>query len=320
MSSLPRLVLLDAHTTNPGDLDWAALRALAACEVHPRTPAALTVERLRGAPLALTNKSPLREEHLEALPDLRYIGVMATGTNVVDLEACRRRGVAVTNVAGYSSASTAQLVFAHLLALIHRVEEHSQSVREGEWGRCPDFCYWKTPLVELDGLTFGIVGYGKIARRVARIAEGFGLRVIAHTPRPPADEPGVRFLPLEEVLSTADVLSLHCPLTEGTRHLINARTLGLMKSSAYLLNAGRGPLVDESALAEALRRGRIAGAGLDVLGEEPPVQGSPLLTAPNCLITPHIAWATRASRARLVAEVAENLAAFLRGEARNRVV
>ena len=320
MSSLPRLVLLDAHTTNPGDLDWAALRALATCEIHPRTPSALTVERLRGAPLALTNKTPLREEHFEALPDLRYIGVMATGTNVVDLEACRRRGIAVTNVAGYSSASTAQLVFAHLLALIHRVEEHTLSVREGDWGRCPDFCYWKTPLVELDGLTFGIVGFGKIARRVARIAQGFGMRVIAHTPRPPADAPGIGFTDLESVLATADVVSLHCPLTEQTRHLINGQSLARMKSSAYLINAGRGPLIDEFALAEALHRGRIAGAGLDVLSEEPPVHGSPLLNAPTCLITPHIAWATRASRARLVAEVTANVEAFVRGEARNRVV
>jgi glycerate dehydrogenase len=319
MSNPPRLVILDAHTTNPGDLDWSPLRALADCLVHPRTAPAQVVERARGAEFLLTNKTPLREEHLEALPGLRYIGVLATGVNVVDLEACRRRGIAVTNVAGYSTESTAQHVFALLLALLHRVEAHDTSVREGEWARCPDFCYWRTPLVELAGLTLGLVGYGRIARRVAAIGRAFGMRLAAYTPRPPADAPEVIFLALDDLLTRADVISLHCPLTPETSRLINAERLALLKPSAVLLNAGRGGLIDEPALAAALRAGRLAGAGLDVLNEEPPVSGSPLIGAPNCLITPHIAWATRASRARLISEATVNLLAFLRGERRNRV-
>lgn len=320
MSTRPRLVILDAHTTNPGDLDWSPLQSLGDCVIHARTPPALVVERLRGATHALTNKTPLREEHLAALPELRHVGVMATGYNVVDTEACRARGVAVTNVSGYSSTSTAQMVFAHVLNLVHRVETHARSVREGDWARCPDFCYWKFPQVELAGLTFGIVGYGRIGRQVARIAAAFGMRVLAHTPRPPAGEEGVEFVALDAVLSRSDVVSLHCPLTESTCHLINGESLGRMKSNALLINAGRGPLVDEEALADALRSGRIAGAGLDVLSVEPPPANHPLTGLDNCFITPHIAWATRASRGRLIAEVAANVEAFGRGEARNRVV
>jgi glycerate dehydrogenase len=312
MNARPRIVVLDGHTLNPGDLSWSALEALGDCTIHAHTPAAEIVTRAAGAPIVLTNKTPLSAATLAALPDLRYLGVLATGYNVVDVAAARARGIPVANVPLYGTASVAQHVFALLLELTQHVGRHSASVRAGRWSESRDFCFWETPLLELSGRTLGIVGAGRIGSAVARIAEAFGMKVVFARRSGGRDE-------LEQVLRTADVISLHCPLTDDTRHLINATTLGWMKPSVLLINTSRGPLIDEAALAAALHAGQIAGAGLDVLSTEPPPAGNPLFTAPNCIITPHIAWATRAARSRLMGTAIANVAAFLAGKPENVV-
>ena len=316
-----RIVILDAFTTNPGDLDWGPVAALGELTVHDRTPDEEIVARATGAEAVLTNKTQLSAATLAALPGLRYVGVLATGVNVVDLAAAAAACVTVTNVPGYSTPGVAQAVFALLLELTNQTGALSASARAGRWQACDDFCYWDGELVELEGLTLGIVGHGAIGRRVAEIARAFGMRVVAASRSRPAGmtADGVVFLPLDEVFRTADVVSLHCPLTPETRHLVNAARLAMMKPSAYLVNTARGGLVDEQALADALAAGRIAGAGLDVLTQEPPSDGSPLLTSPNCVITPHVASATRKARARLIAAAAANLAAFLAGRPQNVV-
>jgi glycerate dehydrogenase len=315
-----KIVLLDAHTANPGDLSWAPLEAIAPCEIHPRTPVAETIARCADAEVVITNKAPLTREIIEALPRLRYIGVTATGFNIVDTAAARERGIVVTNVPGYSTPAVAQLVFALLLELTNNVGHHARTVRDGRWTACPDFCYWDHPLIELSGRTLGIVGYGDIGSAVARIALAFGMKVLAgkrEWKNPPPD--GVTPAGMDEIFSQSDAITLHCPLTEATRHLVCDRTLALMKPDAFLINTGRGPLVDEAALARALNDGRIAGAGLDVLSVEPPKDGSPLFSARNCLITPHIGWASREARVRLIHLVASNLQAFLNGSPVNVV-
>lgn len=315
-----KIVLLDAHTANPGDVSWAPLEALGTCEIHPRTPAADTVARCAGAAAVITNKAPVTREMMAALPDLRYIGVTATGYNIVDVAAARERGIVVTNVPGYSTPAVAQLVFALLLELTNHVGHHAGTVREGRWAACPDFCYWDHPVIELSGRTLGVIGYGDIGGAVARIAVAFGMRVLASKREwksPPPE--GVQPAGTEEIFSQSDAITLHCPLTDATRHLVSERTLGQMKSTAFLINTGRGPLVDEAALAAALNAGRIAGAGLDVLSIEPPPPGNPLFTARNCLITPHIGWASREARVRLIDQVAANLRAFLAGAPVNAV-
>lgn len=309
-----KIILLDAHTANPGDLSWAPLEALGTCVMHPRTPVSETVERCAGAEVVITNKAPVTREMMAALPDLKYIGVTATGYNIVDIVAAKERGIVVTNVPGYSTPAVAQLVFSLLLEMTHHVGHHAQTVREGRWAECPDFSYWDFPLIELSGRTLGIIGYGDIGGAVARIALAFGMKVLAakrewKTPPPEGVQPATT----EEIFQQSDAITLHCPLTDATKHLINERTLGLMKSSAFLINTGRGPLVDEQALATALNEGRIAGAGLDVLSVEPPAPGNPLFTAKNCLITPHIGWASREARVRLIDQVAANLAAYIAG-------
>lgn len=316
-----RIVILDAFTTNPGDLDWGPVAALGELTVHDRTPDEEIVARASGADALLTNKTQLSAATLAALPGLRYVGVLATGVNVVDLTAAAAAGVTVTNVPGYSTPGVAQAVFGLLLELTNQTGALSASARTGRWQACDDFCYWDGELVELDGLTFGIVGYGAIGRRVAEIARALGMRVVASSRSRPAgmSAEGVEFLSLDDVFRTADVVSLHCPLTPETKQFVNADRLASMKPSAYLVNTARGGLVDEQALADALAAGRIAGAGLDVLTQEPPRAGSPLLTAPNCVITPHVAWATRKARARLIAAAAANLAAFLAGRPQNVV-
>ncbi len=315
-----KIVVLDGYAANPGDLDWGALEALGELVVHDRTPPSEVIDRAAGAEAVLTNKVVLSREIIAALPQLRYIGVLATGVNVVDLAAARDRGIVVTNVPGYSTPSVAQTTFALLLELTQQVGHHAHLTRWGRWSESPDFSFWDRPLVELSGLTLGLVGYGAIARQVARIGEAFGMGVIVHT-RSPEKYPGepVRFVDLKTLFADSDVVSLHCPLTEETRGLVNRERLATMKPSAYLINTGRGPLIDEEALAAALKEQLLAGAGLDVLSQEPPPGGNPLLTAPNCFVTPHIAWATRASRVRLLAEVAENLKAFQRKAPRNVV-
>jgi glycerate dehydrogenase len=314
------IVVLDGHTLNPGDLTWDALKQIGPCAIYDRTPSEQVRERGRDAEILLTNKTVLNRETILALPKLKYIGVLATGYNVVDAAAARERGIPVTNVPDYGTNSVAQLTFALLLELTHHVARHAETVRDGKWTRHPDFCYWETPLVELHGLTFGVIGFGKIGRAVATLAGAFGLRVLVHNRSRPADlPPHFQLGSLEELLSRSDIVSLHCPLTPENRQFINAERLEQMKPGAFLLNTSRGPLLDERAVADALNSGHLGGAGLDVLSVEPPKADNPLLSAKNCVITPHIGWATRAARARLMNIAVENVREFLAGKARNVV-
>jgi glycerate dehydrogenase len=315
-----KIVVVDGYTLNPGDLSWDDLGALGECEIYERSTDAELLSRSAGAEILLTNKMEVRGRHMERLPKLRYIGVTATGYNIVDVEAARERGIVVTNVPAYGTASVAQMTFALLLELCHRTGHHAQTVRDGRWAKSPDFCYWDFPLVELDGLTMGIVGLGRIGRAVARLAHAFHMKVIATGRSKPKDlPPEVAWADLQTLLRSSDVVSLHCPLTPETKHLINAERLKLMKPTAFLVNTSRGPLVDEGALAAALYAEQIAGAGLDVLSIEPPIGDNPLYRAPNCFITPHISWATRAARSRLMRVAVENVRTFLAGQPQNVV-
>jgi len=307
-----RIVVLDGHTLNPGDLSWDSLGEIGTVTVHARTAAADIVARSRDATVLLTNKVPLSADTLAQLPALKFISVLATGHNIVDSAAARARGIPVSNVPAYGTASVAQHVFALLLELTQRTGHHAQTVREGRWVKSPDWSYWDGTLIELAGRTLGIVGAGRIGQATGRIGEAFGMKV-KYAPRT-----GGRTA-LEAVLRESDVVSLHCPLTPETKHLINAETLGWMKPGAFLINTGRGPLIDEPALAAALHSGAIAGAGLDVLSTEPPAADNPLLDAPRCLITPHLAWATTAARGRLMQVTVDNLRAFMLGRPQNVV-
>lgn len=315
-----KIVLLDAHAANPGDLSWDSLEAIAPTVVHPRTPPEEIVARCADAEIVLTNKAPLTRDTIGQLPKLKYIGVTATGTNIVDVAAAREQGIVVTNVPGYGTPAVAQLVFALILELTHHVGHHARTVRDGRWSANPDFCYWDHPLIELAGRTLGIVGFGDIGRAVARIARAFDMTVLASR-RQWTDPPPEGVLPAttDEVFSRSDIVTLHCPLTPETHHLVYDRTLALMPRSSFLINTGRGPLVDETALARALDEGRLAGAGLDVLSLEPPPADNPLLKAKNCLVTPHIGWATVEARRRLILAVASNIQAFLDGRPVNVV-
>jgi glycerate dehydrogenase len=313
------IVVLDGFTLNPGDLSWAELESLGPCALYDRTRPADLLVRAVGAEILLTNKTELTDDSIRNLSNLQYIGVLATGTNVVDLAAARARGIPVTNVPTYGTKSVAQMTFALLLELAQHVGHHAQTVREGRWTRSADWCYWDRPLIELDGLTLGLVGFGRIGRAVSEIAAAFGMTVLTCDPAAKPTAPAVRSVELETLFRESDVVSLHCPLTPQTANLVNARRLSLMKPTAFLLNTSRGPLVDEPALADALNSGRIAGAALDVLSAEPPPAGNPLLTARNCLITPHLAWATRAARSRLMKIAVENVRAFLQGKPQNVV-
>jgi glycerate dehydrogenase len=314
------IVVLDGYTLNPGDLSWDGLRALGTCVIHDRTPAAEVVARAAGAEIVLTNKTPLDAQTIARLPALKYIGVLATGHNVVDGAAARARGIPVTNVPTYGTKAVAQFTFALLLEWTQHVGHHAQTVREGRWTRAADFCYWDFPLIELADLTLGIVGYGRIGRAVSEIGLVFGMNVLAHDCQlPPTPPPGVRFVELETLFRQSDVLSLHCPLTPETNRLVNATRLSWMKPTALLLNTSRGPLIDEAALAAALEAGQLAGAAVDVLSVEPPAADNPLLRAPRCLITPHIAWAARAARSRLLQVAVANVEAFLASQPRNVV-
>lgn len=315
-----KIVLLDAHTANPGDVSWAPFESIAPCEIHPRTPLAETIARCASAPVVITNKAPMTREIIEALPDLKYIGVIATGFNVVDTAAARERGVIVTNVPGYGTPAVAQHVFALILELANNVGASAQSVAAGAWQSGPDFCYWDKPIIELAGRTLGIIGYGEIGAAVARIGQAFGMKVLASKRNWGAGPPaGIEAADADTIFREADVISLHCPLTDATKHLVNQRTLGLMKKTALLINTGRGPLIDDHALAAALEAGTLAGAGVDVLSVEPPRDGNPLLGAKNCLVTPHVAWASREARVRLIAACAANVKAFLAGSPVNVV-
>ncbi|WP_309118203.1 D-2-hydroxyacid dehydrogenase [Paenibacillus sp.] len=315
------IVVLDGYTLNPGDLDWSGLQALGEVTVYDRTPAELVVERALDADLVLTNKTPLRAESLERLPKLQYIGVLATGYDVVDVSAADRKGVTVTNVPNYGTDSVAQFVFALILELTNRVGLHSDSVHAGAWSASPDFSYWRSPLTELSGKTLGIIGIGRIGSRTAEIAAAFGMKVKGYAPRTkalPAGSP-IELADMDEVLRSSDFLSLHCPLTDDTRELVNRTTIAKMKPSAFVINTARGALIREVDLADALREGRLAGAALDVLTREPPEASSPLLGLPNCVITPHIAWASREARARLLRQAVDNVRDFLDGAPSNVV-
>ena len=314
------IVVLDGHTLNPGDLSWAPLESLGDCTIYDRTPADETLVRAADAEIVLTNKTALPRETIERLPRLQYIGVLATGYNIVDVEAARRRGITVTNVPDYATNAVVQAVFAHLLNLTLHTADHGRGVADGRWSRSPDFSYWDYPLVELAGLTMGIVGFGRIGRATGELARAFGMKVLAFDVNPPDAAPeGVQFVSLDDLFSRSDVVSLHCPLTADTQGLVDGKRLASMRPTSYLINTSRGPLVDETALAEALDAGRIAGAGLDVLATEPPPIDNPLLRAKNCCITPHIAWATTAARRRLLDTVVANVRAFLAGKPQNVV-
>lgn len=313
------ICVLDGFTLNPGDLSWAELQQLGPCEVFDRTPPAETISRAANAEIVLTNKAQLGREIIGALPRLKYIGVLATGTNAVDLVAAREKNIPVTNVPAYSTRSVAQATIALLLELTNRAGHHAQRVRDGAWTTATDWCFWDSPLIELAGLTLGIVGYGRIGAAVAETAHAFGMKVIAHNSSPKPAPAFVKLVDLETLFRDSDVVSLHCPLTAQNQKLVNAERLAWMKPTAFLLNTSRGPLVDEAALAAALNSGRIAGAGLDVLSVEPPPAGNPLLRAKNCLITPHNAWGTRAARGRLMNIAVANLRAFLAGQPQNVV-
>jgi glycerate dehydrogenase len=321
MVSGMRIVLLDGFTTDQGEEAWPALRALGELASYPRTLPAQVIERCLGAEAVLTNKVVLSAEIIAALPDLRYVGLTSTGTNVVDLEAARARGIAVTNVPAYSTASVAQLVFAMILHFSCRAGEHDAAVKAGRWAAGPDFCFFLAPLVELAGKTLVVLGSGAIGQAVARIADAFGMRVIAAAvPGSPSKDR----VPLDQALPAADVVTLHCPLTAATHKLVSRQFLARLRPTAVLINTSRGPVVDEEALCEALAAGKLGGVGLDVLEREPPAPGHPLLDprapwAGRLLVTPHLGWGTVEARRRLAAEVARNLAAFQAGQSRNRV-
>jgi glycerate dehydrogenase len=314
-----KIVALDAYCLNPGDLSWDALREFGEVVLYDRTPAAEVISRAQEATVVLTNKTPLTAGTLAELPDLKYIGVLATGYNVVDVNAARGQGIVVTNVPTYGTASVAQFVFALLLELCHNVKLHANAVRAGEWSKHDDWSFWKSPLVELEDKTMGIIGFGRIGRRVGQIADAMGMRVIANDTYQgdaPAYE-GFRWAPLDQLLRESDVVSLHSPLFPETQGMINKGTLDQMKPSAFLINTSRGGLVVDQELADALNAGGLAGAGLDVLTVEPPASTNPLLSARNCLVTPHIAWATREARARLMDTVIGNISAWTSGNPRN---
>jgi glycerate dehydrogenase len=321
--TMTSIVCLDGFTANPGDLSWERFAQLGTFTNHDRTPPEDVLQRCAGATALLTNKTVLNANTLTQLPNLKYVGVLATGYNVVDTQAASKHGITVTNVPAYSTHSVAQLATALLLELTHRVGDHNRAVHDGQWVNCNDFCFTVAPLMELAGKTLGLIGFGQIGLAFARIATALGMNVIAYNRSPlTADRTGglaITQVSLDDIFKQADVLSLHCPLTDDTKHIVNASRLTTMKKTAFIINTGRGPLVDAHALADALTQGIIAGAGLDVLDREPPDANDPLLTAPNCIITPHIAWDTREARTRLLDTAFNNLKGFLDGHPQNVV-
>ena len=321
------IVVLDAHTMSPLSVgehapfhpNWDELSALGKLTLYPRTSPGEIIARSADAEILLTNKTPISAAHIAALPKLEYIGVLATGVNVVDIVAARARGIPVTNGGRYGTASVAQHVFALLLELAGRTAATAAAVRNGEWERCPDFCFTVAPFFEMAGKTLGMVGFGATGQATARIGAAMGMRLIVHSRTPKPFDAPVEWVSLDRLFRESDVISLHCPLTEETKELINRENLAKMKSSLTLINTGRGGLIDEAALAEALKNGAIAGYGGDVLSVEPPAAGNPLLSAPNAVITPHMAWASVESRTRLMHIVADNVRAFLGGVPENVV-
>ena len=314
------IVVLDGYTTNPGDCSWDPVAEFGRLEVFERTAIQEIQRRAGNAEVVLTNKTPLSAEILAELPHLKLISVLATGVNVVDLEAAGARGITVCNVPGYSTPNVAQAVFALLLELTNQTALHAAEVRDGSWSSCPDFCFWRGELVELDGRTLGLVGYGAIGQAVAAVGRALGMDVLAARRKSSMSGEGVTYTDVDTIFRESDVVSLHCPLTSETKELVNASRLSVMKPTAYLINTSRGGVIHEQDLADALNEERIAGAGLDVLSVEPPPVSNPLLTAKNCLITPHIAWASRAARQRLIEATSENVRGFVDGSPQNVVV
>lgn len=314
-----KIVILDGYSANPGDLSWQPLAQIGALTVYDRTKPEETVERAKDAEIVLTNKVLIKRPEIEQLPKMKYIGVLATGYNVVDVEAAREHGIIVTNVPAYSTESVAQMVFSHLLTVTNHTEHYAIQNRAGKWTASPDFCYWDTTLTELAGKTFGIVGLGNIGQRVAAIANAFGMNVVAYTSKPADKLPSyIGKRTLNELLAESDVLSLHCPLTPDTKHLINSQTLALMKPTAILINTGRGPLINDDDVADALQGNRLRAFCADVLTEEPP-KNNPLLKCENAFITPHIAWASNEARIRLIDVAINNVRAFADGKHQNVV-
>lgn len=314
------IVILDGYALNPGDLSYECLQQFGTLKVYDRTTPDQVVERAKEAEALLTNKVVLGENEFAQLPHLRYVGVQATGYNVVDVEAARRYGIIVTNIPAYSTASVAQMVMAHLLNITQSVDYYAQQNYAGRWSTNPDFCYWDNRLIELAGKQMGIVGFGRTGSAVARLAQAFGMRIVTYTSKPQDTLPdGVEKCSLDTLFATSDVVSLHCPLVPATHHLVNAERLAQMKATAILINTARGPIVDEEALAHALNSGQLYAAGIDVLCEEPPRAQSPLLKARNCFVTPHIAWATLEARTRLLQICEANLRAFIEGHPQNVV-
>ena len=315
-----KIVVLDGYGLNPGDLSWEGIKGLGECVVYDRTSSEEVLERSQGAEVLLTNKTLLNATTIEALPELKYIGVLATGYNVVDIKAAKQRGIIVTNIPAYSTQSVAQMVFAHILNITNRVEHYTEEVRAGAWTNCKDFCFWDTPLIELNGLKIGIIGLGNTGQATARLALSFGMEVYAFTSKSAAQVGlDVQVKSLDEIFRECDIVSLHCPLTDGTKHMVNAQRLAMMKPTAILINTGRGPLIHAQDLADALNNHKILAAGMDVLETEPPKADNPLLIAKNCFITPHIAWATKAARIRLMNIMLNNLKGYISGEVVNNV-
>ena len=316
-----KIVVLDGYALNPGDLSWDAVKDLGDLKVYDRTPPDEILARASGAEILLTNKTPIREQAIRQLPQLKYIGVLATGYNIIDVDAASRNNIVVANIPDYGSYSVAQLTFALLLELCHHVQRHSDSVREGKWASSMDWCYWNYPLVELAGKTMGIIGFGNIGQKVGDMAASFGMSVLgaARKQSNQLHRKNFRWASVDEILQESDVVSIHCPLTPETKGLINARSVRTMKPSSFLLNTSRGPIIVDEDLSEALNADIIAGAGIDVLSVEPPHENNPLFTAKNCIITPHIAWATKEARERLMKMAVTNLHAFLNGNPVNVV-
>lgn len=315
-----KIIVLDGYGLNPGDLNWEGFETLGELTVYDRTLPSELMERAAGAEVLITNKTLITAENMADLPELKYIGVLATGYNVVDIDAAKDRGIVVTNIPAYSTASVAQMVFAHILNITQRVGYYADENKLGRWTKNADFCYWDTQLVELQGKKMGIVGFGNIGQATAGIAQAFGMEVCVYSSKPQFVLPsGIKKMDLDELFMECDVISLHCPLTPDTKEMVNTERLNKMKSNAILINTGRGPLINEQDLANALNEGRIAAAGLDVLSVEPSVEGNPLLTARNCFITPHIAWATLEARTRLMEIAVQNLKSYLNGQIINNV-
>lgn len=316
-----KIIILDSYTSNPGDLSWEEFEKLGELVVYDRTSRDEIINRCIDADVILDNKVVLDDEILSQLPKLKYIGILATGYNIVDVESAKRHGITVCNVPTYSTSAVAQLTFAMILEIYNRVSVHDSAVHNGEWTSCKDFCFQKTPLIELAGKTIGIIGFGKIGNEVAKIADAFGMKILCnvHHPKPQPEYNNFKFVSLDDLAEESDIISFHCPLTGETKGLVNADFINKMKNNAIIINTARGPIIDEQALADALNGGKIAGAAVDVLSCEPPKADNPLLSCKNCIITPHIAWAGYETRVRLLDVVYSNLKAFLDGSPVNVV-